>query len=379
MSIIILYLIIYLNINNRDDIQTKLSIKESDKKNIKIILDQFYQDIFNISVNLDSDSIEKFNSDYIIKNKSIYHENKFYNDYDNIYKIIIILLFSLPYVVYQNNSIPLLEYIVILKYIIYIIDDFILSKQRTNSFINYMYDLLEIYSLKQKKQYTQFPIDNKDNLIINKLNINTNYINLQLSKPIILKPKKLYLIVGPSGSGKTTFVKTIRCINPIDPNDTEIVVNGTIYDLNSITSNIYYVDQSTKLYRTGTIYEIITGFNDSYTNPDYDILIDELLSISKLDHVKSKTNILNLHNMSGGEINRISICKTLFLSKMKKKRLIIMDEIDAALDINTTINILSYIKNSFNESTILYISHKEHIHHMGFPIININNGKILLK
>ena len=64
---------------------------------------------------------------------------------------------------------------------------------------------------------------------------------------------------------------------------------------------------------------------------------------------------------------------------MNNKRLIIMDEIDAALDINTTKKILKYINESLNGSTILYISHKEHVQTMGFPIIRICNGKISLE
>ena len=55
-----------------------------------------------------------------------------------------------------------------------------------------------------------------------------------------------------------------------------------------------------------------------------------------------------------------------------------MDEIDAALDINTTKKILEYIKDSILESTILYISHKEHVQNMGFSIIRFNNGQISL-
>ena len=68
-----------------------------------------------------------------------------------------------------------------------------------------------------------------------------------------------------------------------------------------------------------------------------------MINICGLDHFKSNIESIQIPNVSGGEMYRISICKTLFLSKMNNKKLIIMDEIDAALDINTTKKILEYI------------------------------------
>ena len=139
------------------------------------------------------------------------------------------------------------------------------------------------------------------------------------------------------------------------------------------------MEQSTKLYSSGSIYEIISGFNNAYNCSESKLIIDKLIEITGLKSLKSDTNFVNISDVSGGEMYRISICKTLFLSKMNNKRLIIMDEIDAALDINTTIQILEYIKESLCGSTILYISHKEHVQSMGFPIIRINNGMISLE
>ena len=238
---------------------------------------------------------------------------------DYINKILIICFFFSFYFIIQNHSITILEIIVILKYIINTLDDFIVSKLKIDGYSNNVYDLLEIYSLKQRKYYDQFYIDNTSNIVLNKINIKTSFIDLQLEKSIIFEPNKLYLIVGSSGCGKTTFVKTLRCINYIDPKNVELFVcDNTLdhkldkkYDLNNISSNIYYVDQSTKLFRNGSIYEIISGFNNLYKNQKSQKIIDKLINICGLDHLKSHTDCIQLSNVSGGEMYRISIYDTL--------------------------------------------------------------------
>ena len=389
ISIILVCILTHLIMSNLDNVKNKLQIQYHDYKIINTKINQFYQDIFNTSVNSDITNINKFNSEFISSIKDYLDERIFDEIFDFINKILIISFFFCFNFIIQNNGFSTLEFLVIAKYIMYTLDELIFSKTRINGYKNYLYDLLDIYNLKQRKCYNQFHIEHTSDIILNKFNINTSFINLQLEKPIILKPNKLYLIVGPSGCGKTTFVKTLRCINNIDPINIELFVSDhkidnlnkskKKYDLNNISSNIYYVDQSTKLFRNGNIYEIINGFNNLYKNQKSNKIIDDLINICGLDHFKSDTESIQIANVSGGEMYRISICKTLFLSKMNNKKLIIMDEIDAALDINTTKKILEYIKETLHESTILYISHKEHVQNMGFPIIRICNGKISLE
>ena len=387
ISIILVCILTHLNMSNLNNVKNKLQIQYYDYKIINTKINQFYQDIFNTAVNLDITNINNFNSEFISSIKDDLDERMFDEIFDFINKILIISFFFCFYFIIQNNGISTLEFLVIAKYIMYTLEELIFSKKRINGYKNYLYDLLDIYNLKQRKCYNQFHIEHTSDIILNKFNINTSFINLQLDKPIILKPNKLYLIVGPSGCGKTTFVKTLRCINNIDPMNIELFVSDhksknkskKKYDLNNISSNIYYVDQSTKLFRNGNIYEIINGFNTLYKNQKSNEIIDDLINICELDHFKSDIESIQIANVSGGEMYRISICKTLFLSKMNNKKLIIMDEIDAALDINTTKKILEYIKETLHGSTILYISHKECIQDMGFPIIRICNGKISLE
>jgi ABC-type multidrug transport system ATPase subunit len=376
--IIIIGICLYYNFYNEEKIKNKFNVKKYTSTNISFKLNEFYQDIFNISINSSITTIDNFNLDFIYDLKNRFFEKKFIVIYDDISEIIILTLCFVIIFLFNNYSISSIEIIIIIKYITSNINNFILSKQRLHNYIIFIYDMLNIYNLEQRKSYPQFKIENDQNILINKLNIKINKnFELKINKSIILKPSQLYLIRGKSGCGKTTFVKTIRCINHIDPNDIEIVVNDTIYDLNSITSNIYYVDQFTKLYKNGNIYQIISGFNDLYLNDESTKIINDLVEISGLNNLKN--DIIYINKISGGQMYRLSICKALFQSMMQNKRLIIMDEIDASIDIETTERILKYIKKSLYGSTILYISHKEHIQNMGFPIININNGMISLE
>jgi peptide/nickel transport system ATP-binding protein len=376
--IISIYVCLYLNIVNEENIKNKFNIKKYCSNNISQKLNEFYQDIFNISVNSATTTINNFNVDFINDIQKIYSERKFIFNYDNSCKITTITFCFIILSLLKFDKISSIELMITIKYIMYSLNDFILSKQRLHSYINYVYEMMKIYSLEQRELYPQFKIENNQTIAINKLIININKdIELKINKSIILEPYQLYLIVGKSGSGKTTLVKTLRSINYINPINAGIYIDNDKYNLHNISSNIYYVDQFTRLYKNGNIYQIINGFDDSYSDNESNIIIDELIKMSGLNDLKD--DIIDLNKISGGQMYRLSICKTLFQSNIQNKRIIIMDEIDAALDILTTKKILTYIKSSLKNSTILYISHKEQIKDLNFPIIQINDGIISLQ
>ncbi|WPC75035.1 ATP-binding cassette domain-containing protein [Vibrio porteresiae] len=124
----------------------------------------------------------------------------------------------------------------------------------------------------------------------------------------------------------------------------------------------------------------------------YDFFTNEIYAISKykldLDPVVYEAiNILNslslshlslsrkLKNLSGGEIQRLKLARELIRNFSKKDALIIIDEIGAGLDPQTSITILNYlheIKSKF--AAILLVEHKPEIYSQADSIIVIGPG-----
>ena len=94
--------------SNFENIKNKFQIQKYNYKNLKTQVDQFYQDIFNISVNSDINSINNFNSEYTIYLKDFCSEIIFVTMLDYINKILIICFFFSFYFIIKNNIISIL-------------------------------------------------------------------------------------------------------------------------------------------------------------------------------------------------------------------------------------------------------------------------------
>lgn len=65
--------------------------------------------------------------------------------------------------------------------------------------------------------------------------------------------------------------------------------------------------------------------------------------------------IINNYSLSGGEINRIILARSLIHSK----NIVILDEVLKEVDYNLEINIVKNILKYYKNKTIIYISHKD--------------------
>ena len=166
-------------------------------------------------------------------------------------------------------------------------------------------------------------------------------------------------IKGESGSGKTTFLDTLSGIK--SPTDGFIKLDNKKLDLSNVLNwfkKISYVPQKI-FFVNDTIRNNILPHDKQVKMYD----LSTLLKAVDLDILKESKSRLNLdtlitelnNNLSGGEIQRLSILKAL----LKNPELIILDETTSGLQIDKEILILKNIKKLFPKLTIILVSHRD--------------------
>ena len=166
------------------------------------------------------------------------------------------------------------------------------------------------------------------------------------------------LLNGLSGSGKSTICKMIyQHIKNYDGNIYIDSKNIKDIDLYTIRNNILYLSQNEKLF-TGTIKDNILMYRNVEEEKFNDICkichIEEILDNKKMRY---NSVIEPTSNLSGGEKQRIILARGL----LKFANIIILDEVLSEVDINLENSIIDNIRNYFNDKTIIYISHKNHM------------------
>lgn len=172
----------------------------------------------------------------------------------------------------------------------------------------------------------------------------------------IVKKGQKVILSSPSGSGKSTLCKLLYryydlkqgsiTINDVDIKD---------FKLNSLRRNISYVSQEASLF-SKTILENITNGQPVDINK-----LNKVLKICKLEKLIKKspnhlaTNLQETsNNLSGGEVERIILARTLY----NLKSILILDEALSQVDIKTEKEIIKAITINYPACTLIYITHK---------------------
>ena len=163
------------------------------------------------------------------------------------------------------------------------------------------------------------------------------------NKAFNFQKNKWYILKGESGSGKSTILRLLLKIYNLEKGSIEI--NNTNIDkinLESYYSRIGYVSQKIYLFQ-GSI--------------DYNISLDKNPNKLKLKQLKDACNInfknKELHNLSGGQIQRIGIARALY----KETDVLIIDEAFTGLDENNYNKIMDYIISISKNKIIIEINH----------------------
>ncbi|WP_416188281.1 ATP-binding cassette domain-containing protein [Clostridium perfringens] len=215
----------------------------------------------------------------------------------------------------------------------------------------------KISEFKNKIEFKDISFEYKDNKIIN---------NLSFS----IKKGDILGIIGESGSGKTTFLKLMASLLTVKSG--KILIDNI--DLsNNHRSLISYVPQDDMLF-TKSIKENLLYHNSCVSNSE----LNKVLYLTKIDSFLDKLPQgihTNIKNLSKGQRQRIALARAI----LQKKPIILLDEVTAALDIDTEHHIINSIKNLDYKPTCFIVTHRKSILNICNKIYDIKTNTLMFR
>ncbi len=187
-----------------------------------------------------------------------------------------------------------------------------------------------------------------------------------------LEDGKFVVILGPSGAGKSTFLNLLGGLD--NPTSGKIIVDGT--DISTLSSDdladyraakVGFIFQSYNLIPTLTVLENVQLVEE--IAPDHLSPAELLREIGLADHSHQFP-----HELSGGEQQRVSICRAL----AKNPKILLCDEPTGALDSETGVVVLKLLLKMARDygKTIIIVTHNQNIAKMADVVIRIRSGKV---
>jgi ABC-type transport system involved in cytochrome bd biosynthesis fused ATPase/permease subunit len=224
---------------------------------------------------------------------------------------------------------------------------------------------------------------------------NNKKINLLFNqdKPLIISNNTHLLIEGESGTGKSTLLKIIRGIYSLKFTNTHDLHSNSInltlikhdtntkYKLNfkQLGDNIAYFKQNNLSVIQGKLINLITGEftkkNSDDFNPEEIKLVKKSIEIAYV-HTNDLNMMIHKDKISGGQLQRIMIAKHIYRIIKQNKPIILLDEIDAGLDDETAMNLLTNLRVLFRNRVLICIVHNENLKEIFENKIFIKNGVI---
>tara|TARA_B110000438_G_C15815622_1_gene651830 strand:+ start:1598 stop:3325 length:1728 start_codon:yes stop_codon:yes gene_type:complete len=242
--------------------------------------------------------------------------------------------------------------------------------------INLLYSELKSFQKESQTSNEKFSFNKNIFIDIKKFQyLNSKKFEISNVKINISKGQKIG-IIGPTASGKSTIVEIITGI--LEPTIGDIIV-----DEKSIFSNrrgwqklIGFVPQKIFILDESLRNNILFGLDSKKYNDDKVISVIKKLSLESLlkripDGLDGNLGEHGI-NLSGGEIQRIGLCRTL----IHDPEILFLDEATSSLDVNTESQILNELQ-VFKEKTIISIAHRINTLKNCDKIYRFDNGKVV--
>ncbi len=182
-------------------------------------------------------------------------------------------------------------------------------------------------------------------------------------------------IVGESGSGKSTLLDIISGLQTPKTGNVKVDGKSIFLNLSGWQNLIGYVPQKVGLLEDSLRNNILFG-NPKTNNSD-----EKIIDLIKKTNLNKFFNSLDKgldsmilekgQNISGGEIQRIGICRALY----NNPQLLIFDEFTSSLDELTEQKLLDEIKLFYNK-TMIFVTHKKGTLKNCNKIFELKDGKI---
>ena len=185
-------------------------------------------------------------------------------------------------------------------------------------------------------------------------------------------PGEFLCIVGESGCGKSTMLNLIGGLDSLS--------EGTITFVNQDISSASRKELT--LYRrnhTGFVFQNYNLMNNLNARQNLDLIAELVENPMNSEEALRLVGLENKSNnypsqLSGGQQQRLSIARAL----VKNPKIILADEPTAALDYETSIEVLTVLENVMNNkgTTLVMVTHNEEITKMADRIVRLKDGKI---
>ncbi|MDO4543578.1 MAG: ATP-binding cassette domain-containing protein [Clostridia bacterium] len=214
-------------------------------------------------------------------------------------------------------------------------------------------------------------------VILSLRNAVKTYVNGEITTPVLkgvnldIREGEFLVILGESGCGKSTLLNIIGGMDSLTSGT--MLFEGKDYshaDEKTMTqyrrNSIGFVFQSYNLMPTLTAEENLNFIGELCPNS---LSAEEVLSCVELLDKRGSYPA----QMSGGQQQRVSIARAL----IKKPKVILADEPTAALDYETSVEVLSVFEDVVRRgTTLLMVTHNEEIAKMANRIIRMKGGVI---
>ncbi len=234
----------------------------------------------------------------------------------------------------------------------------------------------ELKQYEQKKQKSFKEISINECIEFKNISYSYNKKNNQIFDNLNFKISKgeIIGIVGENGTGKSTFFKILSSL--IKPQNGEIFIdNNKIqnYENYSWKKSISYVEQNVFLFNDTLLKNITLEESDNYQKERLNEIIKGINLNNFVDGNGNGLNKLileNNSNISGGEKQKIAICRSLY----KNSNFILFDESLSNIDEKSIEIIKNYLRQLKNKGIII-ISHKDDILSICDKIYTLKNQK----
>jgi len=238
-----------------------------------------------------------------------------------------------------------------------------------------MVPMLAMMEIEDCEKFQQAWVHGKELLRVS--NLRKDYINGPITTKVLkginldIYEGEFLVLLGESGCGKSTLLNLIGGMDT--PTSGSIMFKDA--DLAKAT------DAELTEFRRHHIGFIFQQYNlmPNLNVSDNINLISELVKdpldteeVLKLVHLEDKMNNFP-SELSGGQQQRVSIARAL----VKKPTLILADEPTAALDYETSIEVLDALEDVYkNGTTLVMVTHNEEIAKMANRVVKFRNGKV---
>ncbi|MBW4829505.1 MAG: ABC transporter ATP-binding protein/permease [Clostridiaceae bacterium] len=252
-----------------------------------------------------------------------------------------------------------------------------IEMKKTEASIERVLEILETSNYELKSGNYNFNSLNNFDITIKDLNFSYNERHLLKNIDLKINEGEKVVLVGDNGTGKSTLLNILTRLEPFYNGHITIDdVDINSFDSDSFFNNVLYIGQVPFIFN-GTIIENIVINNKNIDNAS----IMKAITFANLDKdIEQMADGINTIvgnygvKLSAGQCQKISLAR-LFLRK--DIPIIILDEPTSALDTKSEEIILQNIFRKFNESTVIFVSHRDKVLDYCNYKLKIENNRIL--